>query len=89
MKLIDTDVLFAQMKEYHEKRVEEANMTGNRTVCVTWQDAIILIKNTPIVDAVPVEWIRKYTKENRLYQSDDFDFYIDDMIADWRERKEE
>ncbi len=42
----------------------------------------------PTVDAVPVEWIRKYTEENRLYQSDDFDLYISDMIADWAERKE-
>ena len=41
------------------------------------------------IDAVPVEWIRKYTEENRLYQSDDFDLYISDMIADWMERKEE
>ena len=40
-------------------------------------------------EAIPVEWIRKYTKENRLYQSDDFDLYISDMIADWAERKEE
>ena len=41
------------------------------------------------VEAIPIEWIRKYTGENRLYQSDDFDFYISDMIADWIERKEE
>ncbi len=40
-------------------------------------------------EAIPVEWIRKYIEENRLYQSDDFDFYISDMIADWAERKEE
>lgn len=39
------------------------------------------------VDAIPVKWIRKYIKENRLYQSDNFDLYIDDMIADWMERK--
>lgn len=46
------------------------------------------IKQMPTVEAIPVEWIRKYIKENRLYQSDDFDLYIDDMIADWMERKE-
>lgn len=43
----------------------------------------------PKVDAIPVEWIRKYTEENRLYQSDDFDLYISDMIANWEEMKEE
>lgn len=47
------------------------------------------IECAPIIDAIPVEWIRKYTEENRLYQSDDFDIYINDMIADWAERKEE
>lgn len=45
-----------------------------------------LIWNAPTVEAIPVEWIRKYTEENRLYQSDDFDLYISDMIADWAER---
>ena len=46
------------------------------------------IECAPTIDAIPVEWIRKYTEENRLYQSDDFDIYINDMIADWAERKE-
>lgn len=49
----------------------------------------IAINCLPTVEAIPVEWIRKYTEENRLYQSDDFDLYISDMIADWAERKEE
>lgn len=40
-------------------------------------------------DSIPIEWIKNYTEENRLYQSDDFDLYIGDMIADWTERKEE
>ena len=44
-----------------------------------------VIWNAPTVDAIPVEWIMKYTEENRLYQSDDFDWYIRDMIADWEE----
>lgn len=52
-------------------------------------DCYEIVKQAPTVDAIPVEWIRKYTEENRLYQSDDFDFYIIDMIADWKERKEE
>lgn len=55
MRLIDVDELREQMKELCEKRAEEANMTGNRTVCVTWDDAIIFIKNAPTIDAVPVK----------------------------------
>ena len=40
-------------------------------------------------EAIPIERIRKYTEENRLYQSDDFDIYINDMIADWTEEKKD
>ena len=47
------------------------------------------IECAPTVEAIPVEWIRKYTEENRLYQSDDFDLYISDMIADWTEEKKD
>ena len=54
MQLIDVDVLRTQMKELYEKRAEEANMTGDRAICVTWKDAVILIKDAPIVDAAPV-----------------------------------
>lgn len=55
----------------------------------THQEMIMSFEEAPTVKAIPVEWIRKYTEENRLYQSDDFDLYISDMIADWAERKEE
>ena len=52
--LINTDTLLAQMEEYYKRRAEEANMTGDRTICVTWNDAVTLIKSAPTVDAVPV-----------------------------------
>ena len=42
------------MKELHEKRAEEANMAGDRVVCVTWHDAVIFIKNAPTIDAIEV-----------------------------------
>ena len=61
MRPIDADALLAQMKEYYEKLAEEANMTGDRAICVTWHDAVILIKSAPTVDAVPVrhgKWIK-------------------------------
>jgi hypothetical protein len=57
---IDANALLIQMKEYLERREEEANMTGNRSACVTWDDAVILIKNAPTVDAEPVrhgKWV--------------------------------
>lgn len=54
MRLIDADELWKQMKELYEQRAEEANMTGDRVVCVTWHDAVVFIKNAPAVDAVEV-----------------------------------
>lgn len=67
--LINTDTLLAQMKEYHEKRAKEANMTGNRTVCVTWDDAVTLIKSAPTVDAMPVRHA-KWVYKGKFYYSD-------------------
>ena len=77
MRLIDADALytlFVKMKSFGE---------------LTAKKAIRCVEEAPTVEAIPVEWIRKYTEENRLYQSDDFDLYINDMIADWAERRTE
>lgn len=77
MRPIDADALytlFVKMKSFGE---------------LTAKKAIRCVEEAPTVEAIPVEWIRKYTEENRLYQSDDFDLYINDMIADWEKRKEE
>ena len=60
--LIDRDELLSEMEEYYERRSEEANMTGNRSPCVTWNDAVSLIKSAPTVDTEPVghgHWIIK------------------------------
>lgn len=53
--LIDRDALWQKMKDLHEKRTEEANMTGDSrvVVCVTWHDAVVLGKNAPVV--IPAE----------------------------------
>lgn len=48
-KLIDADSLWAQMGELYDKRNEEACMTGDRAVCVTWHDAVVLMKAAPTV----------------------------------------
>ena len=49
-----------------------------------WDNILTVLNDQKEVEAIPVEWIEKYTQENRLYQSDDFDIYIQDMIYDWR-----
>ena len=54
MRLIDADALLEQMKKLYQKRSEESNMTGDRAVCVTWNDAVFCINDSPTIDAVPV-----------------------------------
>jgi hypothetical protein len=83
-RLIDADALKAQLQREIDIYFDEDG--GGIHTAMEARDEI---DYAPTVDAIPVEWIRKYTEENRLYQSDDFDLYISDMIADWEERKEE
>lgn len=80
MRLIDADELFVNL---------DGMMAVSPTGYIHGDTVADMIKDAPTVDAIPVERIEKYTEENRLYQSDDFDWYIRDMIADWGERKEE
>lgn len=39
--------------------------------------------DAPTVNAIPIEWLYEYTRKNPLYQSDDFDIYVQDMIWTW------
>ena len=43
----------------------------------------------PTVDAIPIEWLENYIDENPLYQTDDFHWYVRDMIHDWEAEREE
>lgn len=74
MRLIDADALWAQMKEFHEKRAEEANMTGDRVVCVTWHDSVIIIKNAPTVN-VPDRKVGKWVKMTGMMPPEYFGHY--------------
>jgi len=79
MRLIDADKMLKRIESWNTSDAMDKalyNFTLNRII------------EQQTVDAMPVEWIKKYTEENRLYQSDDFDLYISDMVADWVERKE-
>lgn len=80
MRLIDADKMLKRIESWNTSDAMDKalyNFTLNRII------------EQPTVEAIPIEWIKKYTEENRLYQSDDFDLYISDMIADWAERKDE
>lgn len=79
MRLIDADALLEELRKSCKWHAE-----SSRELSLLQRD-INIVEEQPTVDAIPVEWIEKYTEENRLYQSDDFDLYIRDMIADWTE----
>lgn len=79
MRPIDADALKSVFTEKSTEAVCGAELC---------KAIISRICDAPTVEAIPIEWIKKYTEENRLYQSDDFDLYISDMIADLAERKE-
>lgn len=87
MKLIDTDVLFAQMEEYYKKRAKESNMTGGRTICVTWNDAVFLIKSSSTIDAIPIDWL-----EEKLTNHPEIPYAVTDginaVLDMWREENE-
>ena len=87
-RLIDADSLNKNLSKWMEQ-VDPTHPSEIPPLDDMIVSTMMTVEEEPTVDAIPVEWIRKYTEENRLYQSDDFDLYISDMIADWAERKEE
>lgn len=48
-RLIDADALINALQELFDKRAREAEFSGNRGACVTWNDAIYHIKSAPTV----------------------------------------
>ena len=71
MRLIDVDALWAQMSELYDKRNEEAYMTGDRVVCVTWDDAVVLMKAAPIIEERKHgRWIKADTHNYLFFKND-------------------
>ena len=91
MRLIEADAVYKILESCEIRKATIGNPLTDWEYGYTCgiERAESEIECAPTIDAIPVEWIRKYTEENRLYQSDDFDLYISDMIADWEKRKEE
>ncbi len=80
MKLIDADAL-----KYH--KVFKEDWLGNKG---KYSNAIFEdeVEAQPTVDAVPTEWIDKYTYENPLTCYEGFHAYIRNMICEWRKENE-
>lgn len=48
-RLIDADALMDTLQELFDERCEDAKFSGNRSACVTWNDAIYHIKSAPTI----------------------------------------
>ena len=49
MRLIDADALINELQTYFDRRAEEAEFKGERTIHVTWNDALYYIKKAPTI----------------------------------------
>lgn len=50
------------------------------------------LKLPPTVDAVPVEWIKKFTEESKRHiqgSVNNYTYMYDYMLSEWKQRKEE
>ena len=56
MRLIDKDALLDKAEEYYKAKERESAYTGNREICVRWDDAIILINEAEPIEPQP-QWI--------------------------------
>ena len=50
MRLIDADALMETLESVYWARENESKYTGNRAIAVTWNDAIVTIKNAPTIE---------------------------------------
>lgn len=51
--LADKDAMQKEMIDLYDKRAEDAYMTGSKGALVDWDDAVVIVKNEPVV--IPAE----------------------------------
>jgi len=51
--LADKDAMQKEMIDLYDKRAEDAYMTGSNGALVDWDDAVVIVKNAPVV--IPAE----------------------------------
>ena len=79
-RTIDADALTNKYGDWYTEEGTEEGFIG----CLKQ-----LIDGQPTVDAVPTEWIDKYTYENPLTCYEGFHSYIRNMICEWRKENEQ
>ena len=75
-RLIDADTLPSALFQKHV-HVEEA-----LEPMLYFEDAVKVVENAPIIDAIPVEWLRKWPKDLREGA------YVRDILMDWQKEQE-
>ena len=89
-RLIDANVARSIFNILAEKGPEESIRI--------WEQCVSIIDDVETVDAIPVEWIRKYIDELLVISKDNLDLgedgyfseivTIEDMLEDWRKENE-
>lgn len=79
-RLIDADGLVNDLESYDRDLCDDYHMKD-----YVFDQIITDIKNQPTVDAIPVEWIKKYMSRCLAIEQD----AIGEMVKEWAEREEE
>ena len=93
MRLIDADALDAEM--YHKSfEVDDGRNVWNSGLWIRYKIFEEAIRDAPTVDAVPIEWIKQWSKkpvtekDTKLAEQCEWDI-LEWLIADWEaERKD-
>lgn len=94
MRLIDADAYAAEMREKQDecKAWKDGLAEGTELYAraeqsfVTFAEAALTLKSQPTIDAIPVEWLRKVRKDDKL-TLDDVET-IDLLLAWWQQEQE-
>lgn len=83
-RLIDVDALDRAM--YHKSfEVDDGRNVWNSGLWIRYKIYEEASREAPTVDAIPVEWIKKYMSRCLAIEQD----AIGEMVKEWIERKEE
>lgn len=94
MRLIDADAYAAEMRKKQDecKAWKDGLAEGTEIYAraeqslVTFVEAALTLKSQPTIDAIPVKWLKKVRKDDRLTIDDEETI---DLILTWWQEKHE
>lgn len=75
MRLIDADAL-----------IDKVETARKKAKTLTGMDFVMVTKDMPTIDAIPVEWIMKWS--NKRYRETQRDVSIIDVLEAWQKEQE-